>query len=31
VVAEHGSHGGSMAAPIAAKVIKQFLEESHAD
>ncbi|MDP3330772.1 MAG: penicillin-binding protein 2, partial [Methylococcaceae bacterium] len=31
VIAEHGSHGGSMAAPIAGKVIKQFLEESHAD
>ncbi|SJM89038.1 transpeptidase involved in peptidoglycan synthesis (penicillin-binding protein 2) [Crenothrix polyspora] len=25
VIAEHGGHGGSVAAPIAAKVIKQFL------
>lgn len=31
VIAEHGGHGGSIAAPIAGKVIKQFLEESHAD
>jgi len=26
VIAEHGSHGSSVAAPIAAKVIKQYLE-----
>lgn len=26
VIAENGSHGGSVAAPIAGKVIKQFLE-----
>ncbi len=26
VVVEHGGHGGSVAAPIAGKVIKQFLE-----
>jgi penicillin-binding protein 2 len=31
VIAEHGGHGGSVAAPIAGKVIKQFLEDSHAD
>ena len=29
VIAENGGHGGSVAAPIAAKVIKQFLEEGH--
>lgn len=27
VIAEHGSHGSSVAAPIAAKVIKQYLSE----
>lgn len=31
VIAEHGGHGGSIAAPMAAKVIRQFLEENHAD
>jgi penicillin-binding protein 2 len=25
VIAEHGSHGSSIAAPIAAKVIKEYL------
>ncbi|WP_020561995.1 penicillin-binding protein 2 [Methylosarcina fibrata] len=29
VVVEHGGHGGSVAAPIAAKVIKQYLQENH--
>lgn len=29
VVAEHGGHGGSVAAPIAAEVIKQYLSEPH--
>jgi penicillin-binding protein 2 len=29
VVVEHGGHGGSMAAPIAAQVIKQYLRENH--
>lgn len=28
VIAEHGSHGSSVAAPIAAKVIKQYLQKS---
>ncbi|MGR8979772.1 MAG: penicillin-binding protein 2 [Gammaproteobacteria bacterium] len=28
VVVEHGGHGGSVAAPIAAKVIKQYLKEN---
>ena len=28
VIAENGGHGGSVAAPIAAKVIKQYLEEN---
>ncbi|CAG1020357.1 penicillin-binding protein 2 [Patescibacteria group bacterium] len=28
VIAENGGHGGSIAAPIAAKVIKQYLEEN---
>jgi penicillin-binding protein 2 len=28
VIAEHGGHGGSVAAPIAAKVIKQFLGDN---
>ncbi len=27
VIVEHGSHGGSVAAPIAAKVMKQYLAE----
>lgn len=27
VIAEHGSHGSSVAAPIAAEVIKQYLED----
>jgi len=27
VIAENGGHGGSVAAPIAAKVIKQFLQD----
>ncbi|MGZ8143148.1 MAG: penicillin-binding protein 2 [Methylosarcina sp.] len=29
VVVEHGGHGGSVAAPIAAKVIKQYLQENY--
>jgi penicillin-binding protein 2 len=29
VIAENGGHGGSVAAPIAAQVIKQFLEVGH--
>lgn len=29
VVVENGGHGGSVAAPIAGQVIKQFLQESH--
>lgn len=29
VIAENGGHGGSVAAPIAAKVIKQYLSENH--
>lgn len=28
VIAENGGHGGSVAAPIAAKVIKQYLDEN---
>jgi penicillin-binding protein 2 len=28
VIAEHGGHGGSVAAPIAAKVIKQYLGDT---
>lgn len=28
VIAEHGGHGGSVAAPIAAEVIKQYLNEN---
>ncbi|WP_394753646.1 penicillin-binding protein 2 [Crenothrix sp.] len=28
VIAEHGGHGGSVAAPIAAKVIKQYLGDN---
>ncbi|MDT8406333.1 MAG: penicillin-binding protein 2 [Methylococcales bacterium] len=31
VIAENGSHGGSVAAPIAAKVIRQYLHEAHDD
>jgi penicillin-binding protein 2 len=31
VVVENGGHGGSVAAPIAGQVIKQFLQENHAD
>ncbi|MFA6053521.1 MAG: penicillin-binding protein 2 [Methylobacter sp.] len=31
VVVEHGGHGGSVAAPIAGKVIKQFLEADNDD
>jgi penicillin-binding protein 2 len=27
VIAEHGGHGGSVAAPIAEKVIRQYLED----
>jgi penicillin-binding protein 2 len=27
VIAENGGHGGSVAAPIAAKVIKQYLKD----
>ena len=26
VIAEHGGHGGSVAAPIAAKIIKRYLQ-----
>jgi penicillin-binding protein 2 len=29
VVVEHGGHGGSVAAPIAGKVIKQYLQNLH--
>ncbi|HSN22549.1 MAG TPA: penicillin-binding transpeptidase domain-containing protein, partial [Methylomicrobium sp.] len=29
VVVEHGGHGGSVAAPIAAKVIKQYMQTLH--
>ncbi len=29
VIAENGGHGGSVAAPIAGQVIKQYLEENH--
>jgi penicillin-binding protein 2 len=29
VIAENGGHGGSVAAPIAAKVIKQYLKDYH--
>ncbi|MDD1611745.1 MAG: penicillin-binding protein 2 [Methylococcaceae bacterium] len=29
VVVEHGGHGGSVAAPIAGKVIKQYLQSLH--
>lgn len=29
VVVEHGGHGGSIAAPIAGKVIKQYLQNLH--
>ena len=29
VIAENGGHGGSVAAPIAGKVIKQFLKSAH--
>lgn len=29
VIAENGGHGGSVAAPIAAKVIKQYLQDTH--
>ncbi|MDO9168952.1 MAG: penicillin-binding protein 2 [Methylobacter sp.] len=29
VIVENGGHGGSVAAPIAGKVIKQFLENNH--
>lgn len=29
VIVEHGGHGGSVAAPIAAKVIKQYLRDKH--
>ncbi|MCX7085580.1 MAG: penicillin-binding protein 2 [Methylococcales bacterium] len=29
VIAENGGHGGSVAAPIAGQVIKQYLEEHH--
>ena len=29
VIVEHGGHGGSVAAPIAGKVIKQFLEANN--
>ena len=29
VIAENGGHGGSVAAPIAGQVIKQYLEGSH--
>jgi penicillin-binding protein 2 len=28
VIAENGGHGGSIAAPIAAKVIKQYLKDN---
>lgn len=31
VIAEHGGHGGSVAAPIAAKVIKQYLGDISAN
>ena len=31
VVVEHGGHGGSVAAPIAGKVIKQYLKNLHED
>ncbi|MGR9099190.1 MAG: penicillin-binding protein 2 [Gammaproteobacteria bacterium] len=31
VIAEHGGHGGSVAAPIAGKVIKQYLSQYFAD
>ena len=30
VVVENGGHGGSVAAPIAGQVIKQFLQENNA-
>lgn len=30
-IVEHGGHGGSVAAPIAAKVIKQYLKNLHED
>ncbi len=29
VIAENGGHGGSVAAPIAGQVIKQYLEDNH--
>jgi penicillin-binding protein 2 len=29
VIAENGGHGGSIAAPIAGKVIKQYLESDN--
>ncbi|MDD1629021.1 MAG: hypothetical protein LUQ48_01200, partial [Methylococcaceae bacterium] len=29
VIVENGGHGGSVAAPIAGQVIKQFLQENH--
>ncbi|MGR9086874.1 MAG: penicillin-binding protein 2 [Gammaproteobacteria bacterium] len=29
VIVEHGGHGGSVAAPIAGQVIKQYLNEDH--
>jgi penicillin-binding protein 2 len=29
VIAENGGHGGSVAAPIAAKVIKHYLKDFH--
>jgi penicillin-binding protein 2 len=29
VIAENGGHGGSVAAPIAAKVIKQYLKDTN--
>ncbi len=28
VIAENGGHGGSIAAPIAAKIIKQYLKDT---
>lgn len=31
VIVEHGGHGGSVAAPIAGKVIKQYLGDANAD
>ena len=29
VIVENGGHGGSVAAPIAGQVIKQYLKDSH--